>query len=66
MTDDFLKDDPRREAILNGDFRFDCESAKDIYGSIDFLPRTQWGYAPCLCGKACELACYKHLKEKSR
>lgn len=31
MTDDFLKDDPEREAIINGEKRFDAESARKIY-----------------------------------
>ncbi len=64
MTEDFLKGHPEREAILNGDKRFDAESARKIFGEIDFLPKTQWGYAPCLCGKKCDVACYRHLKGK--
>ena len=62
ITDDFLKNHPEREAILNGEKRFDAESAREIYKEMDFLPNTQWGYAPCLCGKKCDIACYKHLK----
>jgi len=66
MTDDFLKGHPERDAILNGEKRFDKESARKIYPEMDFLPKTQWGYVPCLCGKKCDIACYKHLKgEKS-
>ncbi|MBR2965655.1 MAG: 4Fe-4S binding protein [Clostridia bacterium] len=62
MTDDFLKDNPNREAILNGEFRFDAVSARALYPELKFLPKTHWGYAPCLCGKKCDIACYKHLK----
>lgn len=62
MTDDFLKDDPEREAIINGEKRFDAESAREIYKKMDFLPNTQWGYSPCLCGRKCDVACYKHIK----
>lgn len=25
------------------------------------LPRTQWGYQACLCGKKCDVACYERL-----
>lgn len=25
------------------------------------LPRTQWGYQACLCGRACDIACYENL-----
>ena len=62
ITDEFLKDDPEREAILNGEKRFDAESARKIYGELKFLPNTQWGYSPCLCGRKCDMACYRHLK----
>jgi len=62
MTDDFLKGHPEREAILNGEKRFDANSARQIYKELDFLPNTQWGYAPCLCGRKCDIACYNHLK----
>lgn len=60
MTDEFLKDDPERAAILNGEKRFDAASARKIFPQMDFLPRTQWGYAPCLCGAKCAVACFKH------
>lgn len=62
ITEEFLKDNPEREAILNGEKRFDANSARDIYKEMNFLPNTQWGYAPCLCGRKCDIACYKHLK----
>ena len=61
ITEAFLKDHPEREAILNGEKRFDAESARAIYPEMNFLPNTQWGYAPCLCGRKCDIACYKHL-----
>lgn len=62
ITDVFLKDDPEREAILNGEKRFDSQSARKLFGKMNFLPNTQWGYAPCLCGRKCDIACYRHLK----
>lgn len=62
ITDEFLKDHPERDAILNGEKRFDAESAREIYSELDFLPKTRWGYAPCMCGRKCDVACYKHLK----
>ena len=62
ITDEFLKDDPERETIINGSKRFDAESAREIFKKMNFLPNTQWGYAPCLCGRKCDIACYKHLK----
>lgn len=61
LTDDFLKGDPEREKIINGEKRFCAESARKIYKKMNFLPNTQWGYAPCLCGRKCDIACYKHI-----
>lgn len=66
MTEDFLADNPDREAILNGEYRFDAVSARAIYPELDFLPKTHWGYAPCLCGKKCDIACYNHLKSQGK
>lgn len=66
MKDDFLLGDPNREKIINGDMRFDRESAKAIYPKLKFLPNTHFGYVPCLCGRKCETVCYKHLKEVGR
>lgn len=66
ITEDFLKDNTEREAILNGEKRFDSVSAREIYKEMNFLPNTQSGYAPCLCGKKCDIACYSHLKECGR
>lgn len=66
MTDECLKDHPERDAILNGEKRFDSESAKAIYDELKFLPATHFGYVPCLCGKSCETVCYKHLKEAGK
>lgn len=63
MKEDCLKDHPEREAVLNGEKRFDAESAREIYDQMKFLPATHFGYIPCLCGKSCETVCYNHLKE---
>lgn len=61
MTEQFLEGDPEREAILNGEKRFDAKSAREIYKKMKFLPDTQWGYSACICGKKCDIACYEHL-----
>ena len=66
INDAFLKDHPEREAILNGEKRFDKDSALAIYDSLKILPNTHFGYVPCICGKKCETVCYKHLKEVGR
>lgn len=61
MSDDFLSGQPDRNAVLNGEKRFDAESAREIYKEMNFLPNTQWGYSPCICGRKCDIACYRHL-----
>ena len=61
MTADFLREHPQREAIVKGEMRFDAASARAIYPKLDFLPSKRTGYAPCICGKKCDIACYKHL-----
>jgi len=61
MTEGFLAGHPDREAILDGKYRFNAETAREIYKEMDFLPNTQWGYSPCLCGRKCDIACYRHL-----
>ncbi|MDO4573721.1 MAG: hypothetical protein Q4D98_00745 [Planctomycetia bacterium] len=62
--DDFLKDHPERNAIRNGDKRFNAEDARRLYPELDFLPSRATGYVACLCGKACDYACWRHLSER--
>lgn len=64
MTEQFLAGDPEREQVVEGRKHFDRESARAIYKKIDFLPSRSTGYIPCICGRACDAACYRHLKEK--
>ena len=66
MTENFLAGHPEREAILNGEKHFDAVSARALYPKLNFLPNTQSGYSPCLCGKRCDIACYRHLKEEGK
>ena len=61
ITDEFLKGHPEREAILNGEKRVDAEKGREIYKEMNLLPNAQWGYSPCLCGRKCDIACYKHI-----
>lgn len=64
LTADTLRDEPGRDDILDGRRRFDSESARALYPRLDFLPSRPIGYAPCLCGRACDVACHNHLKER--
>ena len=62
MTENFLADDPERESVVSGEKHFTRETAREIYRKIDFLPSHSTGYIPCICGRACDVACYRHLK----
>jgi len=64
MTDNVLNGNPERELILEGNKRFDAETARAIYPELDFLPSKDTGYVACLCGKKCDVACYENLKRK--
>ena len=66
MTEDVLDGVPDRESILNGEKQFDAESARALYRKLDFLPYSINGYVGCLCGKACDYACYKHLERSGK
>ena len=61
ITDKFLAGWDDRKAILDGEKRFDAESARELYPEMKFLPNTQWGYSPCICGRKCDVACYAHF-----
>ena len=53
--------------ILSGEKRFDAISARAVYPELaGFLPSHLTGYAPALCGRACDLACWRHLKEAGK
>ncbi len=65
MSPDFLKNNPERERILNGEKKFTRETARELYPELDFLPSRPTGYIPCLCGKPCDRVCFEHLKEKN-
>jgi epoxyqueuosine reductase QueG len=46
--------------MVNG---FDSWKCWKYYGNARgySLPRTQWGYQACLCGRKCDIACYEHI-----
>ena len=62
---DFLIGWPERDQILQGAKRFTREEALQIQAEMDFLPNTRYRYVPCLCGRLCDMACYRHLHPKN-
>lgn len=53
-----------RIAIIAGEAKVTPETAKAIMDEICFYPDACHGYISCICGKACDVACYIHLEEK--
>jgi len=50
--------------IINGTAEFDSEGAKEIIDNTFFYPPAKHYYRTCICGRACDRACYIHLEEK--
>ncbi len=53
-----------RREIAEGVARFDFEKAEAIMEETYFYPPIKHGYVACICGRACDRACYAHLEEK--
>lgn len=53
-----------RKEIIKGTVKVDSESAKKIMDNTFFYPPAKHFYRSCICGKACDRACYIHLEEK--
>ena len=67
MPEDAFPDLPNRLEIMKGTAKFtglaDSEAALD---ETFFYPPIKHGYAPSICGKACDTACYIHLEEQGK
>ena len=66
-TDDTLQGHPERRAILQGKKRFHAENASEaaaVRKALQVFPPTFYGYVGCVCGRACDTACYRHLEER--
>ncbi|MGI6635591.1 MAG: 4Fe-4S binding protein [Christensenellales bacterium] len=64
MPEDALSNEPEREAILEGSIKLGINRARRLINEIHYYGGVQYGYAPCICARACHLACYRHLMEK--
>lgn len=53
-----------RIAIIAGEAEISPEKAKEILSETTFLPGCGHFYTSCVCGRACDIACYCHLEEK--
>ncbi len=64
MPPDAFSDIPDRLEIIAGEADITPERAKEILEEIHFYPAIKHNYAPSICGRACDMACYIHLEEK--
>lgn len=64
MPPEAFVDDPDRLAIITGNTELSPEKAREVLDQIIFYPPIKHGYVSCICGKACDTACYIHLEEK--
>jgi len=64
MPGDAFADDPERLAIITGEAKLSSERAREIIDQVIFYPPIKQGYVSCICGKACETACYVHLEKR--
>jgi len=61
--DAYLHFDNRLD-IITGKAEMDDQQAKQIIDSTYFYPPAKHFYRTCICGRACDRACYIHLEEK--
>lgn len=64
MPRDAYADFADRLQIIAGEAKLDREKAERILGESNFYPGVKHGYLSCICGRACDLACYVHLEQK--
>lgn len=64
MPPDAFADFDNRLEIIHGTAQFTDEEARKILDNIYFYPPSKHFYRSCICGRACDRACYIHLEEK--
>ena len=64
MPKDAYADFEDRLQIIAGEARVTPEKARKVMKATNFYPGVKHGYHCCICGKACDVACYVHLEEK--
>lgn len=64
MPFDAFADMDNRIEIIAGEAKVTPETARKILDKIYFYPPAQHAYQCSICGRNCDMACYKHLEEK--
>ena len=64
MPPDAFEGYDNRMEIIRGTAEFSPEEAREIMSDIYFYPAAKHQYKTCICGRACDRACYIHLEEK--
>lgn len=63
MPGDAFADFEDRIAIIAGEAKVTPERAREILNEIIFYPPAKHSYPCSICGRACDMACYRHLEE---
>ena len=64
MPPEAYEEFPDREEIMNGTARLTPEKARKVINATWFYPAIKQGYPACICGKACDAACYAALEAR--
>ena len=66
MPPDAYADFDERIKIIAGEAKVTPETAKKILDATYFYPPAQHSYNECICGHACDVACYMHLEKQDK
>ena len=66
MPPDAFLNIENREAVMKGEARLTPEESIRVMEACIFYPPIKQGYAPSICGRACDIACYIHLEEQGK
>ena len=64
MPPDAFPERPDRLEIIAGEAKMTPEKAREILKDIWFSPPAQHSFRCSICGRACDMACYRHLEER--
>ena len=66
MPPNAFADLPDREKVMSGEARLTREESIQVMNDCYYYPPIKQGYAPSICGRACDRACYVHLEEQGK
>ena len=64
MPSDAYEGIENRHEVMDGTADLSFDEACKVMANTYFYPTIKHGYVSCICGRACDRACYVHLEEK--